>query len=188
MNDDKHEAHLASVRQYRERHREELKAKRRERYRANRDKELARKRLYREQHREELKAKHRAWYHKYAERVRAYSRQYYKQHREEMCAYARDYYSAHRQDVREVQRCYYADNREQICAKRRTPEYRAHRKEVKKRAKIRIVSENLARIKQSLIDNKEANEKRAKQVDVIKGLAQMGDFVPRHKKFRDPND
>lgn len=50
------------------------------------------------------------------------------------------------------------------------------------------MSENLARIKQSLIDNKEANEKRAKQVDVIKGLAQMGDFVPRHKKFRDPND
>lgn len=186
--DDKREKALIYARQYYEQHREELNAKRRERRRANRDKELARRRLYREQHREELKAKKRAWYQKFAERECAHSRQYYKQHREEIRAHKRDYYRANLQDIREYQRHYYAENRERICAKRRTPEYRAHRKEVRKRRKIRIVSENLARVKQSLIDNKEANEKRAKQVSAIKGLPYMGDFVPRHKKFRDPND
>lgn len=188
MSDDRHEARLAAIHRYYERHREMLKAKRRERYRANRDKELARERLYREQHREELNAKKRAWYHKFAEKVCTDSRRYYKQHREEIRAHKRDYHRANRQAIREYQRRYYAENRERICAARRTPEYRAHRKEVRKRRKIRIVSENLARVKQSLIDNKEANEKRAKQVSAIKGLPYMGDFVPRHQKFRDPND
>lgn len=156
--DDKHEARLAYARRYYEQHREAVKAKQRAYYHAHRDKELAAERRYRYQHRAELNAR------------------------------KREYYIANRLKIAEKQRKYYADNRERINEKRRTPEYRAHRKEVRKRRKIRIVSENLARVKQSLIDNKEANEKRARQVDIAKGLAQMGDFVPRHKKFRDPND
>lgn len=156
--DEKHEASLAYARRYYEQHREALKAKRRERYLANRDKELASNRRYNHRHREELNA------------------------------YKRDYRQANLERIRQQERRRYSENRERICAQHRTPEYRAHQKELRKRRKIRIVSENLARVKQSLIYNKEANEKRAKQVSVAKGLAQMGDFVPRHKKFRDPND
>lgn len=152
------EAHLASARRYNERHREELRAKRRAYYYAHRDKECAANRRYRHQHRAELNAR------------------------------KREYYRANRERINETRRKYYAENRERICAQHRTPEYRAHRKELRKRRKIRIVSENLERVKQSLIDNKEANAKRARQVDIAKGLAQMGDFVPRHQQFRDPND
>ena len=120
------------------------------------------------------------------EKVLAYYRRYYELHREKLKAKRRERYLANRDKELAASRRYNHRHREELKAYKR--EYRAHRKQFLKRRRIRIVSEILARIKQSLIDNKETNARRARQVDIAKGLAQMGDFVPRHKKFRDPND
>jgi hypothetical protein len=139
-------------------------------------------------HREEQMARARQYYARNREELRARARYYYELHREETKTRKRKWRDSHREEAREYHRRYYIQHRERILAKYSTPEYLAHRRDVRKQRKIRIVSENLARIKQSLIDNKETNARRARQVNIAKGLAQMGEFVPHHKKFRDPND
>lgn len=85
MTDEERRRHRLEVgNAWRAAHREEVNAQARDRYRANREKEVARSHRYYEAHREEVNERSLAYYHAHKEECLARQRRYREEHREEL--------------------------------------------------------------------------------------------------------
>jgi hypothetical protein len=113
------EQHKAEVKKYGEEHPDKVRETKRKHRVTHREEVNASKRAYREKNLEKAKEQERAAYYRTQEARKARCRKYYEEHKEEQAARTAEYRETHKEELKEYFKRYQEEHKEEISARRR---------------------------------------------------------------------
>lgn len=87
-------------RRYQNEHKEEIKAKKHERYLKNKEQHAKKGKMWRESHKDEIKVKRQTYYQEHKEEIKQRVKKYDKEHKEEREKYLKNYRETHKEEKR----------------------------------------------------------------------------------------